>query len=324
MPRLRSERLDVDSTPYYHLTSRCVRRAFLCGNDPATGKDLNYRREWVEERLFALTSIFAVDLHAYAVMSNHFHIVVRVDKERAERWSDQEVVRRYGKLFRFKPQELETRSARDKKARIAVWRERLWSLSWLMRCLNETIARRANAEEDCTGHFWEGRFRCQPLLDEGALLTCMAYVDLNPVRAGIASSLEKSEHTSIAKRIAQLDTAMKSSELPVPKGLTPFAEQVPARSRRITVPMHYVDYLELVAWTGRAIRRKGGTLKGEPALLAELKIRKDAFLAMMKRHGLPTASVLGRLDLVDSFAEAQGKHWVHGKGASERLFHPGA
>ncbi|MEM9071329.1 MAG: hypothetical protein AAGE52_22675 [Myxococcota bacterium] len=321
MPQLRSERLNVESTPYYHLMSRCVRRAFLCGKDPDTGKDFDYRREWVEERLFELTSIFAVDLHAYAVMSNHFHLVLRVDKERAEGWSDEEVIRRYGKLFRLKAKELASLPKPEQARRVAAWRERLWSLSWLMRCLNESIARRANAEEDCKGRFWEGRFVCQPLLDEAALLTCMAYVDLNPVRAGMAKSLEKSTHTSVAKRSSQLTKALKSGAPPVPQGLTPFADQVPPRSRRTTVPMQYVDYLELLHWIGRSLRRRGGgVLKHKPKLLTDLELNQNAFLAMMRSHGLRTASVLGSLDLVDAFAESQGKHWVHGKREAKHLY----
>ncbi|MEM9072918.1 MAG: transposase [Myxococcota bacterium] len=324
MPQLRSERLDVDTTPYYHLVSRCVRRAFLCGKDPYTGQDFEYRREWVEARLFELTRIFAVDLHAYAVMSNHLHIVVRVDRDRAERWSESEVVRRYGKLFGRKPKELETLSAREKKERVAAWRERLWSLSWLMRCLNESIARRANAEDECTGHFWEGRFRCQPLLDEAALLTCMAYVDLNPVRAGIANSLKGSKHTSVAKRIAQLDAAMASDTSPVPSGLAPFADQVPSGSRRVRVPMHLVDYLELLTWTGREVRARGpsGTLKRVPVSLRDLNLDPSAFIAMMKRHGLKSVSVLGTLDAIDSFADGQGKAWMRGIRLAKALTAP--
>ncbi|MEM9072609.1 MAG: hypothetical protein AAGE52_29145 [Myxococcota bacterium] len=313
MPQLRSERLNVDATSYYHLMSRCVRRAFLCGNDPHTGKDFGYRREWIEHRIFELASIFAVDLHAYAVMSNHLHIVVRVDKDRAEAWSDSEVIRRYGKLFGRKPSEIASLPARERKSRISIWRERLWNLSWMMRCLNESIARRANAEDECTGRFWEGRFRCQPLLDETAVLTCMAYVDLNPVRAGLVKSLRASKHTSIAKRIKQAEATGDA-----PAGLVPFADQTPARSRRTTAPMHYDDYLELLTWTGRNVRAQSA--RGSvPELLVSLGIDPGAFLALLQRPGLQSATLLGRLDALESFVRETGKQWAWGKRIAKAL-----
>ncbi|MEM9070760.1 MAG: hypothetical protein AAGE52_19790 [Myxococcota bacterium] len=309
MPQLRSERLDVDSTSYYHLMSRCVRRAFLCGKDPYTGKDFDYRREWIEERLFWLCSVFAVDLHAYAVMSNHLHVVVRVDRERAEGWSDAEVVRRYGKLFRFKPKELETLPQHEREARVAAWRERLWSLSWLMRCLNEGIARRANDEDGCKGRFWEGRFVCQPLLDEAALLTCMAYVDLNPVRAGLAKSLRGSKHTSIRRRLRAHDS--------VPAGLAPFADQVPARSRRTPVPISSDDYVSLLEWAGRAVL--SDSVRGRPAALGEFGLDPTAFLGVMALHGLQTASALGSADALEEFAGSKGRLWVRGVQIARQL-----
>jgi len=77
----------------------------------------------------------------------------------------------------------------------------LKDLSWYMRCLNEKVARMANAEDACTGRFWEGRFKSQALLDEAAVVSCMAYVDLNPIRAGICESLETSAFTSIQERL---------------------------------------------------------------------------------------------------------------------------
>ena len=87
------------------------------------------------------------------------------------------------------------------KNQISLWRGRLSDISWFMRCLNETVARRANKEDDCKGRFWEWRFKSQALLDEKALVTCMAYVDLNPIRLGISESLDSSDFTSIQERL---------------------------------------------------------------------------------------------------------------------------
>src|SRR5215831_8537873 len=204
----RHAQISIRETPYYHCIGRCVRRAWLWGYDQYAGKDYSHRKSWVIDRLSELSQAFGIDVCAYAVMSNHYHLVLYVDVTRVREWSDREVVRRWTQLFQLREivrrylEEPVSKAEQDAaKDLIETWRARLMDVSWFMRCLNEHLARRANAEDGCTGRFWEGRFKSQALLDECGLLTAMTYVDLNPIRAGIAATPEESEFTSIYERI---------------------------------------------------------------------------------------------------------------------------
>ena len=146
MTRPRSELVCVTDTPWYHVVSRCVRRAYLCGQDATTGKSYEHRRGWIEARIRQLSSIFTLDVAAYAVMSNHYHIVVRIDRARAQALSDDAVLSRWTQLFTGpllvqRYQTPATRAAMDaaELARVqeyaALYRERLCDLSWFMRVL---------------------------------------------------------------------------------------------------------------------------------------------------------------------------------------------
>ena len=209
MTRARNQLISLDTTPYYHCISRCVRRAFLCGEDSLTGKNHEHRKGWVLERMRELSGVFAIDICAYAIMSNHYHLVLRVDREKGAGWTRKEVVEQWKRLHglpvlvtRYLAGETTTQAeSQAAEAIIQTWRERLTDISWFMRSLNEHLARRANEEDGCKGRFWEGRFRSQALLDEAAVLTCMSYVDLNPVRAGIADLPETADFTSIQQRL---------------------------------------------------------------------------------------------------------------------------
>ena len=192
----------------FHCTSRCVRRAFLCGWDPASGRDFEHRRLWIDERISELALYFGISVISSSVMSNHFHIVLRTEPQWVASLSDAEVARRWLCLFpgpggrRGHPPEAQAVEdlCLDTK-KLALCRSRLSDISWFMRCLNEPIARRANAEDECTGRFWEGRFKCRRLDGDAAILACMIYIDLNPVRAGMATTPESSDFTSGQARI---------------------------------------------------------------------------------------------------------------------------
>jgi len=276
MPKPRKALVSLEATPYYHCVSRCVRRAFLCGEDAHSGKSYEHRRGWIQDRIGQLSAIFAIDVCAYAVMSNHYHVVLHVDRDGAEAWDEAEVARRWQELFAGHPlvQQFldgEPMSQAERQlvtALVAEWRGRLMDISWYMRCLNESIAREANREDQCTGRFWEGRFKSQALLDEKALAACLAYVDLNPVRAAMADTPEESDYTSVQRRIRRALARAKQ-----PPELMPFVGN-PREAMPKGMPFRLSDYLELVDWTGRQLREgKRGTIAGDlPPILERLQI----------------------------------------------------
>ena len=194
----------------YHCFSRCVRRAFLYGLDPLTNQDFSHRKKWIVDRLRYLAAVFAVEVCAYAVMANHYHTILRLRPDIVANWTDWEVATRWLTLFPQHrsigkavalPTEEEIRALANRPERIAQLRKRLCSLSWFMARLNEFIARAANKEDKVKGRFWESRFKCQALLDDAAIASCMVYVDLNLIRAGLAVTPEDSDFTSIQERI---------------------------------------------------------------------------------------------------------------------------
>ena len=287
MPTPRKRLVSLEATPYYHCVSRCVRRAFLCGKDLQSGHSFEHRRGWIETRLFELVEVFAIDLCGYAIMSNHYHVVLHVDREKAENWTEREVIERWHRCFSGHPltQRLLQGEPLLKIERklvnelVKLWRTRLMDISWFMRCLNESIARQANEEDNCSGRFWEGRFKSQALLDEKALAACLAYVDLNPIRAKLAKTPEGSDYTSIKIRIQQAMRAQAKQ----PKQLLPFIGN-PKENSPKGLPFRLQDYLELVDWTGRAIRddKRGAIPEHLPPILARLQIDPRYWLYMSK------------------------------------------
>lgn len=314
----RSAIVDYDTTPYYHCIARCVRRAWLCGTDAYTGKNFDHRKEWLTERLRFAASIFAIDVCAYAVLANHFHVVLRVDKDRAASLSEEAVLRRYGKLFKSPVAEARKLRGRARAERVEVFRERLFDISWFMRVVNEYLARRANAEDEVTGRFWEGRFKSVALLDERAVLTCMSYVDLNPIRAGAASSLEASDFTSIKQRLEEHADQTAAVSVPL---VAMTAENRRSVGRALSI--RFDDYVELLEWTGRASRAKpGGRIRGAPPeILGRLHIDPDAWVGSMRRNGLKPFASIGSVAAMDAEAERRGQRWVRGKRIARALFH---
>ena len=301
MTYARAHLVDTDNGGFYHCISRCVRRSWLCGEDAVSGRSYEHRREWVEARLLELSSVFAVDLHSYAVMSNHYHCVVEVTPRRVDGWSDEEVARRWCLLSPGKTSEecaLKYSALLANESRLAEIRHRLGSLSWFMRFINEPIARRANREDGATGRFWEGRFKSVALLDDGAVLACMAYVDLNPIRARCAERVEDAVHTSICRRLQNSEGAAQ-----------PLA---PLSALSVTL----AEYRALLDWTVATERGvRADAEAGTARLLARLGQSPvgwlDCVKAQRRRH-----RAYGALELLRRYAESLGQRYVWGAGVA--------
>jgi hypothetical protein len=204
---------------------------------------------------------------------------------------------------------------------LVTWRGRLGNLSWFMRTLNEYIARKANAEDQCTGHFWEARFKSQALLDETALLTAMAYVDLNPIRADIAKSIQDSDFTSAQDRWRDTQPTTDSSSNPNRPRLLPFIET----EHQLTpdcIPFNLKDYLDLLDTTGRVVveGKRGFIPQDEPKLLHSLNVNQQQWLATVTQLQQRFELAMGNPENMIKLAKRWGKRWLHGIQHARRLY----
>jgi REP element-mobilizing transposase RayT len=342
----------------YHCINRCVRRAFLCGQDAVSGRCFDHRKVWIQQRLEMLAGQFGIDVLGFTVMSNHIHVVLRNRPDVVAAWSDDEVARRWWNLFPERrdeqgqpaePQSHELAMLKADARALAERRSRLSSLSWFMRCLCEGIARQANREDQCTGRFWEGRFKCQALLDEAAVLACSVYVDLNPIRAGQAATPETSRFTSAFERIhankqmlasavtAQAEAEAKASAKLSDAGdgwLSPLElaaaaatpRTKPTRQRRASnlgfLPMSLRDYLRLLDWTGRQIRQdKRGAIPADlKPILERLHVVGEAWVDQVKHFGRWFRRAVGRASTLSTAAAQRGNRWLQGVSHSRAAF----
>ena len=221
MARPRCKQIDLKNGGFVHLGARCVRQAFICGVDLLTGKDFSHRRDWIEQRLLFLASVFSVEIFGYAILDNHYHLLANFMPKEAKQWSAEEVARRWLLLYPKKTPEATEQFIElttSNFERTEELRHRLSFSPYFMKELNQYIARLANHEDQVKGTFWGGRYFSKALKTEEDLISCLAYVDLNPVRAGMVSDPESpDQQTSLIRRLEELETLQKQeSKLAAP------------------------------------------------------------------------------------------------------------
>ena len=214
---------DEEHAACYHVASRCVRGGFLSGFDRYTESNYDYRRRWVANRIEQLARSFAVEVFGYAVMSQHFHVVLGGDPKACESWSDGEVARRWAEVS----DQLVVMGDDD---RLAHARRTLASPSGFMRRLKQPIARRANAEDGCAGHFFEQRYYSGALLNEAGLRAATRYVELDPNRAHRLRQLIACGDASLGERLRE------HSEERLARYLGPLASRAPPAEPKLATP----------------------------------------------------------------------------------------
>jgi REP element-mobilizing transposase RayT len=340
-----------------------VRRAFLCGTDHYSGRNYDHRKDWVRNRLIELSEIFAIEVCGYAVMSNHLHIIIRNRPDLRDGFSNREIAERWRKLYpkQFNSESSESireqalRTLMGDPERIATLRARLGSISWFMKSLSEPIARRANREDGCKGRFWEGRFKCQALLDEAAILACMSYVDLNPIRAKIAETPEESPYTSVHDHVEARQAREHVMELQkqhrakggktltvkqkaflkqerqhekVDAWLCPIEDSPKSWKQGIhgLLQMTLDEYLALLDWTGRCIAKgKRGCIPPHlKPILERLQIDCAHWVDTVLSFGHIFHRAVGHVKEVLDAAHRVGLHWFQGLKNNDSCFPEGS
>lgn len=311
-----------DGEAVYHCISRCVRRAYLCGYDILSGRSYDHRKQWVLDRLRFLSEVFSIEVLGYALMSTHSHLMLRTRPDLLEGLTDVEIALRWLKLYPLSgtpEQEVVLKHAQHLAAdreRIVVLRRRLGSISWFMKSLNEHVARRANREDDCTGRFWEGRFKSQRLYDDAAVLSCAIYIDLNPIRAKISKTPEESEFTSAFERIhAHRRAPGGESEL----WLAPPRD---FNSRRGFLSMSFPEYLSLLDATGRELQdgKRGRIPDNLAPILRRIGVNPDHWLVTCRYFRRWFSHSAGNVDSLRKAAAKMGKSWCWGTRVAKRAF----
>ena len=331
MRKARCEVIDSSQINVVHVYNRTVRRCFLLGQDPLTGKNFDHRKVWIEEWLEHFAAHFGIDLLTFAVLSNHFHLILRNRPDVVQTWSDTEVARRWLMICPHRtdqegkpiaPSEAELNLIRHCPLKLAQTRERLADVSWWMRLLCQRVAMRSNREDRATGRFFEERYKAIRLIDEASIIACSAYVDLNPIRAQICQTIETSEHTSAKRRIDamrrqhqaqrpepksfQRDPAAFLSPLTIDEQLDSAGPCASVQGKRCSekgfLAMSLLDYVELLDWTARQSHpsKLGKTPSDLPPVILRLGIAPEDWCELVSSFGRLFHHVAGNPDSIDA------------------------
>ena len=365
MARLsRQEVFAPDEVAVVHVSNSVVRQCRLLGTDPRTGKNFDHRKRWMEILLERYAANFGIDLLGFAILSNQFHLILRSRPDVVATWKDAEVARRWLMLapFRkdiegnpFDPNEADLHRILDDAKKVKATRLRLSDIGWWVRLLCQSVAIRANQEDQESGRFWQSRFRAERILDDSTLVACTAYVDLNPIQAAITDKLETSDLTSAQLRIKShkatlnataasqtgrsaekpLGSATKTSKAPADRFLAPLWLSPRQRkggpvvnrtgercSDKGFLPLTEEDYLQLLKWTAKQLSQETQS-KTPPRcqeILDSLDLNAETWLPLVKKFGKLFYNVAGRPESIEETRSRIGQRRHYVRNETRELF----
>ena len=331
----------------YHVTTRCVRQAFLLGDDYQTGHSNHQRKRWIEEWFQSLTDVMLIEICAYAVMDNHTHSILRNRPDLLENMDDVEIAKRLVRLYpgfqclQALPEEADAERVRELLSDLDELHRRkylLTDISIFMARWEEAVARRANKVEDKKGRFWEGRFHCQKLLDTASILAATIYVELNPLRANIVELPEYSQYTSLVKRLKLVHLAsghsmehlMDSDKLEEQAILKEDVENQssPKLVTNVLVceqflPFGRHKYLKVLDYVSRRKRLgKSSTTATAEKLLVRLGVEPDRWRKTASTFEESYRLFAGSPELLSQTAVEKKKRCLHGMRTARYVYHP--
>lgn len=317
MTTARSSQICLSSTPWYHCTTRCVRRAFLFGRDAVTKRNFNHRKQWIEDRLLKLSEVFCIDIGAYAVMSNHYHVVLKIDIDRAEKLSDHDVIHRWSQIYtipdiakkQLDGHHLSEQEQKLIKPYLHKWRSELSNISRFMAEVNQNIARRANREDGCTGRFWEARFHSQAILDEAALLRTLIYVDLNPVRARVSNTPRTTKHTSAYRRLHTDTPALIPFSASVTQQKAVKSQTALQQDIATPLPISESDYMALLDWTAKCVTAGSNTTQA-PQCFHAIGYSERQWIRTQRTRIHWHQKALGSITAIKAYCLNRERHWI--------------
>jgi REP element-mobilizing transposase RayT len=307
MATARRKIVTPDIPSAYFITCRCNYAAELFGETTP------YRKGWVEDEIFRLINIMAIDLFAHSVLSNHYHILIKIRPDIVKRWSAEEVAKRY---FALCPSSRKKRPKGVKKSdpptqkeinwfvfasgKLKRARKRLSCVSFFMQRLNHRISCLVHADEGVKGRLWESRFHSRRVVDAVSFLRMMIYIDINLLRAGMVRKLEDSRHTSIRYRIEKF------------LNRCPPEHETRAALLANLQGVSMGDYLKLVDVSARRITpHKYSVPESEPSIEDRLGISGEQWERFVVADSLQfRGTVIGTEESMAAEAKRRGLKWI--------------